>query len=223
MTYVMSDLHGDYKKFLEMVEKINLSEQDILYILGDVLDYGEESMALINDLSVRLNVYPIAGEHDFLAARMLKGFDDMLKSGATPDPEYIAEMTQWVQNGGQSTLDGYRALDEDGREGVLDYLSEMTLYEEVEINGENYVLLHAGIADYTDGDLLEDFMPEDFFSAPLDASRALIKDCTVVAGHVPTASGKIERGEGSILIDCGVCEGGRLGCLCLETGKEFYV
>ena len=34
--------------------------------------------------------------------------------------------------------------------------------------------------------------------------------------------GRIERGEGSIFIDCGAGEGGTLGCLCLETGEEFY-
>ena len=223
MTYVMSDLHGNYKKFLDMLEKIEFSDRDILYVLGDVLDYGDEPMELIADLSVRLNVYPIAGEHDFLAARMLKGFEKMLKSGASPDPEYIAEMTQWVQNGGQSTLEGYRALDEEQREGVLDYLEEMTLFEELSVKGEDYTLVHAGIADYTEDSDLEDFLPEDFFSEPLDADRRLMKNATVIVGHQPTRSGKIERGEGSIFIDCGVCEGGNLACLCLDTGKEYYV
>lgn len=223
MTYVMSDLHGNYQKFLQMLEKISFSDNDILYVNGDILDYGDEPMELIADLSVRLNVYPVAGEHDFLGARMLKGFDSMLKSGATPEPEYIAEMTQWVQDGGQTTLDGFRALDDEEREGVLEYLEEMTLFEELEVNGEEYTLVHAGIADYTPDADLEDFLPEDFFSAPLDAKTPLIKGRTVIVGHQPTKSGKIERGEGSIFIDCGVCEGGNLACLCLETGKEYYV
>ena len=223
MTYVMSDLHGNYQKYLAMLEKISFGDDDILYVLGDVLDYGEETMELIADLSVRVNVYPIAGEHDFLGARMLKGFERMLKNGATPEPEYIAEMTQWVQDGGQSTLDGFRALDDDEKEGVLEYLEEMALYEEAEIKGKSYTLVHAGIADYTDGDDLDDFLPEDFFSGAIDPSRPLMQDRIVIAGHMPTKSGKIERGEGCILIDCGVAEGGQLGCLCLETGKEYYV
>ena len=154
---------------------------------------------------------------------MLSGFDKMLKSGATPEAGYISEMTAWVQNGGQSTLDGFRALDEDAREGVLDYLSDMTLFEEVEVKGKEYLLVHAGIADYDPDTDLEDYQPEDFFASALDPSRALVEGKTVVVGHVPTKSGKIERGEGCILIDCGVCEGGSLGCLCLETGEEFYV
>ena len=222
MTYVISDIHGDYKKFKEILSQISFKERDTLYILGDLLDYGEESMELIGDLSVRLNVFCIAGEHDYLAARMLKGFSAMLESGAAPSEDYIAEMTAWVQDGGQPTLEAFRALDKDAREGVIEYLEEMTLFEEVEIKGTRYLLVHAGIADYSPDADLEDYLPEDFFSEPLDASYPLVEDVTVVVGHVPTRSGKIERGEGSIFLDCGVCEGGRLGCLCLETGEEFY-
>ena len=65
MTYVISDIHGNYKKFLDLLEQINFKDEDILYLLGDLVDYGEESMELIEDVSLRLNVYPIAGEHDF--------------------------------------------------------------------------------------------------------------------------------------------------------------
>lgn len=222
MTYVISDIHGNYQKFRALLSEISFKEDDVLYVLGDLVDYGEESMELIEDLSVRLNVYPVAGEHDFLAARMLHGFDKMLKSGASPDADYISEMTAWVKDGGQPTLEGFRALDEEGREGVLDYLSEMALFEEVEAGGKEYLLVHAGIADYDPNSDLEDYLPEDFFSEPLDASYALVEGKTVIVGHVPTGSGKIERGVGSIFMDCGVCEGGKLACLCLETGEEFY-
>ena len=222
MTYVMSDIHGNYQQFLAILDQILFKESDTLYILGDLLDYGEEAMELIDDLSLRLNVYCIAGEHDFLAARMLSGFDKMLKNGSTPDAEYIADMTAWVKDGGQATLEAFRALDADSREGVLEYLEELTLFEDITVNGKRYVLVHAGIADYEADSELEDYLPEDFFSEPLDASYALIEDATVVVGHVPTKSGKIERGEGSIVLDCGVCEGGKLACLCLDNGKEFY-
>lgn len=222
MTYVISDIHGNYEKFKAILSAINFKDSDVMYILGDVVDYGTEAMDLIADLSVRVNVYPVAGEHDFLAARMLKGFAKMLESGAAPDADYIAEMTAWVQDGGQATLDAFRVLSTDEREGVLEYLEDMTLFEEIEIDGARYVLMHAGIADYDPDTDLWDYQPEDFFSEPLDASYALIEDATVVVGHVPTRSGKIERGEGSIFIDCGAGEGGKLGCVCLETGKEFY-
>ena len=222
MTYVISNIHGQYEKFKSLLAQISFKESDTLYILGDLLDYGEESMELIADLSIRLNVFCIAGEHDYLAARMLKGFSNMLQSGAAPSEDYIAEMTAWVQDGGQPTLEAFRSLDADQREGVIEYLEEMTLFEEVEVKGERYLLVHAGIANYSPDTDLEDYMPEDFFAEPLDASYPLVEGTTVVVGHVPTKSGRIERGEGSIFLDCGAGEGGRLGCLCLESGEEFY-
>ena len=223
MTYVVSNLHGDYDKFTALLQEIKFKDSDLMYILGDIVDYGDQSMELIADLSVRLNVYAVAGEHDYRAARMLTGFDKMLKNGATPDADYIAEMTEWVQDGGQATLDGFRGLDEEQREGVLDYLCDLALFEEAEVKGKQYLMVHAGIADYSEDSDLEDYLPEDFFSEPLDGEFPLMEDTTVIVGHVPTKNGKITYGEGSIFIDCGVVNGGKLGCLCLENGEEFYV
>ena len=34
MYYVMSDIHGEYEKYLLMLEKIQLSEKDALFVLG---------------------------------------------------------------------------------------------------------------------------------------------------------------------------------------------
>ena len=38
MTYCISDIHGEYGRYLEMLEKINFSDEDKLYVLGDVID-----------------------------------------------------------------------------------------------------------------------------------------------------------------------------------------
>lgn len=222
MTYVVSDIHGAYDRFLSLLSQIALKDDDILYIAGDLVDFGEGGMELVGDLSVRLNVYPIAGDHDYIAARMLHGFDRMLREGGTPDPDYIAEMTAWVKDGGQPTLDAFRGLDQDEREGVLDYLGDLPLFEEFTVNGTDYLMVHAGIAGYRKGTDPDDYQPEDFFSEVPDAEYPLVEGKTLIVGHVRTKSGKIERGEGSIFLDCGVETGGRLGCLRLEDGKEFY-
>lgn len=42
-TYVISDIHGMYNKFTELLNKIKLKDTDTLYILGDVLDRGTRS------------------------------------------------------------------------------------------------------------------------------------------------------------------------------------
>lgn len=222
MTYVVANLHGAMEKYTALLEKIGFSDRDILYVLGDTADYGEEAVALLTELSMCENVYSVAGEHDYKALRMLGGFDRMLKDGSAPTPEFAAEMMAWAADGGQATLEGFRALDADMREGLLDYLSEATLFEEVEAGGKEFVLCHGGIAGFDPETPLEDYEPEAFF-AETPAGAAFFPDRTLVVGHIPTASGRIEREAGVIRIDCGVKDGGVLGCLCLETGEEFYV
>ena len=217
MNYVISDICGNYQKFKELMDNVLISDSDTLYILGNTVDFGDEPMELIEDISMRANVYAVAGPRDYLAARMLYGFDKMIKGGTTPDADYISEMTAWVSEGGQTTLDGFRALDADAREGVLDYLTEMTLYEEANVKGKTYILMSRGIANYNADTDLEDYEPEDFFSE--DAEAPEIEDAIVIVGGEPTASGKIERDGNVIRINCGA----KLACLCLETGKEFYV
>ena len=230
MTYVISNIHGNYDKFQEMLQKIRFKDSDVMYILGDIVDYGDKPMELIGDISMRYNVLPILGEHDMRAYKLLSALDEMLRDGNMPDAEILSEMTEWITDGGQKTMEGFKALDDEMREGVLDYLSDMALYEEAEVNGKKYLLVHAGIADFDEDLDLDDCMPEDFISEPLDLAREYFEDVTVIVGHVPTSnidggeSGKIFKSDkNSIAIDCGAAFGEVLGCLRLEDGKEFYV
>ena len=206
----------------------------LVYLLGIyvamVIDYRHvrrrTEVELLCDLSMRYNVISIAGDHDILALRLLSELDKILRGDASPDPEIMSELTDWIRKGGARTIEGFKALDDDMKEGVLEYLEELSLYEELEIKGKKYLLLHAGIADFDPDTPIEDYMPEDLVHHSLDPNAAYFDDVTVIAGHTPTkklgGDGRILYGDGSILIDCGAAHGGALGCLCLENGKEFY-
>ena len=229
MTYVVSDLHGCFEKFNELLKKINFNDNDVMYVLGDIVDVGDEPMELLCDISMRYNVISIVGEHDLKALRLLRAFDRILKEGGGADPEVLGELTQWIKEGGARTMEGFKALDDDMKEGVLEYLEELSLYEEVEVRGRRYLLVHAGIADFDPDTPLEDYMPEDFISEAIDLERTYFDDVTVIAGHVPTYTidgadnGMIYYGENCIIVDCGAAYGETLGCLCLDNGKEYYV
>ncbi len=229
MTYVVSNLHGCHEKFTRLLQELRFTDNDVMYVLGDIVDMGEEPIELLCDLSMRFNVIPVLGDCDYRALRLLTELDKLLRDGGAPDPEVLGEMTAWIAEGGAKTMEGFKALDDDMKEGVLEYLSDMSLYEEVEVGGKRYLLLHAGIADFDPSTPLEDYMPEDFIREPLDPSTPYFDDVTVIAGHVPTYTlagaerGKIYRGEGCILIDCGAAFDEPLGCVCLENGREFYV
>ena len=129
MTYVVSDLNGHLDVFRDLLEKISFSEKrDVMYVLGDIVDYGPQPMELVQDLSTRINVYPIAGDRDYTAARLLTAYEKMLKTGERP-ADFAEEMADWIRDGGRTTMEEYRQLDDDDREGVLDYLTDMPLYE----------------------------------------------------------------------------------------------
>lgn len=228
MTYVISDIHGNLEKFNSILKTIKFSDRDVMYVLGDIVDMGEEPMELLCDLSMRYNIIPIVGDHDLLALRLLTELDKVLRGGASPDPEILSELTDWIRKGGAKTMEGFKALDDDMKEGILEYLEELSLYEEVEVGGRKYLLVHAGIADFDPDTPLDDYMPEDFISEPLDPEKTYFEDVTIVAGHIPTEKidgaqkGKIYKGQSCIFIDCGAGMGDALGCLRLDDGKEFY-
>ncbi len=222
MTYVISDIHGDYEKFKKLLSEIKFKENDVMYVLGDIIDFGDAPIELLCDLSMRYNILPVLGECEYHALKLLEELDRML-AGETPDPEILSEMAEWMQNGGKPTIDGFKALDADMREGVIDYLTDMAIFEEITVNGKNYLLVHAGIADFDPKVSPDEYMPEDFISTPLDPNKSYYENMTMVVGHTPTESGKIVYGETSIHLDCGVANGGPLACLRLEDGKEFYI
>ena len=225
MTYVISDIRGKKEKFEQMLREIRFNDRDILYVLGNTLDGGDDPIGLLCDLSMRYNVISIVGNRELLAVGLLSEFDKVLKSGASPDPEFIAKLSGWIRKGGAKTLEGFKALDSDMKEGVLEYLEELSLYEEVTVKGRKYILVHAGFADFDPETPIDDYMPEDLVKESLDPRRSYFDDATVIVGHAPTSSfedadeGKIYYGEDSIFINCG----DTLACLRLEDGKEFYV
>lgn len=57
MTYVMSDIHGEYEKYLQMLQLIKFSDEDELFVLGDVLDRGPEPIKLIMDMMSREKMF----------------------------------------------------------------------------------------------------------------------------------------------------------------------
>ena len=72
MTYVVANLHGHFEEYKTLLQTIRFhADRDVLYVLGDIVDIGPDSIELVNDMSVRLNIYPIAGECDYRAARMM--------------------------------------------------------------------------------------------------------------------------------------------------------
>lgn len=40
MAYAISGIHGRYDRYAALLKRIDLREEDTLYVLGDVIDWG---------------------------------------------------------------------------------------------------------------------------------------------------------------------------------------
>lgn len=226
MTYVMSDIHGNYEKYKQALETISFKDRDILYVLGDVIDRGEDSMKILLDMMCRINVIPLVGNHEFMAMSILP---ELVKDGVKMEdlsPDFLLQATQWQANGGEKTLKGFRELDKEQRESVLEYLEEFECYQEITVKKQDYVLSHAGIHNYVPNQDMEDYPVQDLIFKRMDYSIPCFPDKILISGHTPTRNihGKDEiyHGNNHIALDCGCGWGGPLAVLCLETGKEYY-
>ncbi len=231
MTYVMGDLHGLLDRFCEMLDKIRFKNTDTLYILGDIVDKGADSIKLLQNLSFRPNVYPIMGNHENTALELLSALPEEAGqiNPADFDSETLSKILEWSKNGGMATISEFMKLSADDKEGVLEYLSDMPPYEIAEVGDKVFILSHAGIANFEEGKDLEDYDSEDFFSEGADYTKQYFENIYLVTAHTPTdeidpsCQDKIYFGNNHIAIECGASDGGALACYCLDNGKEYYV
>lgn len=227
MIYVMGDLHGCYEEYAMMLTKLDFGPSDLLYVLGDVVDRGPEPIALLRDMACRANVYPVLGNHEYMALSILK----RLSVGAGVDtlPEkYRGRLKSWLSEGGDTTLRGYLALTPDEREDVLDYLGDFALYEEITAGGQGYVLTHGGIEGFEPEKELGEYHARDFISGVPDYEKVYFPEKTLVSSHSPTGTkgrdvGRAFRANGHLGVDCGLVYGGRLCAVCLDDGREYYI
>lgn len=233
MTYVVSDLHGCFKSWLALLDQIQLTEEDSLYVLGDIVDRGPEPMAILQDMMGRCNVFPIAGNHDFAAFLALKSLTTELTDDSIQKMEEnhdFEQMFLWLSDGGSSTLKAFQKLTQDEQQDILDYFQEFSFYEELELeNGKRYLLSHTGSDEICEGRPLEEIPVEAFLSGRLHYDRPYFSDRIWVTGHTPTRMipgaepDRIYHSKNHIAIDCGCVFGGYLGAIRLEDGKKFYV
>ncbi len=65
MTYCASDIHGYYDLFQRLLDKIRFSDNDRMFILGDVVDKGPDSIKLLQLVFSMPNVTMIMGNHEY--------------------------------------------------------------------------------------------------------------------------------------------------------------
>lgn len=231
MLYVMSDIHGEYERYLAMLEQIAFSQEDTLFVLGDVVDRGPEPIKVLQDMARRDNVYLLKGNHEAMASLVLHKLNvEITEENADShiDAELMQAIIEWQENGGNTTMRKFRELSADEKLDLLDYMDDAPLYDVVDVGEKTFILLHSGLGNFREGKRLSQYTYDELACMRPDFDRQYYADPSIyiVSGHTPTlaVTGKAEiyHSHNNILIDCGAAFGGRLACLCLNTMAEYY-
>lgn len=232
MIYVIGDIHGDKEKYDAMMEKLSPTDNDTVFVLGDVINIGDSSVELLQDMMYRANVYPVLGEHEYMAKKVFplisefSSTDEALNKLTGEDKELFEK---WLTMKSAKTTEDFLSLDEEGKESIIDYLSEFEAYEEITAGGKKFVLCHAGIDGFSEDKDLSEYDEEAFLYADTDYDRIYFSDKYLVTGHTPTAlidrslTGKVYSKKRHLALDCGCGYGGRLAAVCLDKLKVYYI
>lgn len=229
MTYVLSDIHGNERRFDSVLAQICLQPEDTLYVLGDVIDRHPGGIRILRRIMAMPNAKMLLGNHEYMMLRAL-GFpyDDYADDGRA--------LAHWYRNGGKVTHSHWKRLRKSLRKSILEYLLHLPLSMDVEVDGNSYLLVHSAPAQDYDG--TPPYINPTHYAVwkRREAEDAAPEGCTLIFGHTTTkhyqdaVPMEIWRAEGCIGIDCGSGypeEGpdsryGRLACLRLDDGRVFY-
>ena len=225
MRYVFSDIHGKYELFTRLLEKIRLSHQDTVYILGDVIDKGESSLKCLRLVTKLPDVKMILGNHEDM---FLKYYRSLLTESADFDLILEKLRTYFPRDG--------ELLDFE----LMDFLEFLPYY----IKEKDFICVHAGLPVDSSGKLLplESVAPEILlndrkFKEP--RLRHTSPEC-VFFGHTQTNGicgqdrilaylrdkskpAKTVSDYFKVHLDTGAWCGGTLGCFCIDTLRAYYV
>lgn len=216
----VGDIHGYADKLTALLNRVRVTKQDQMVFLGDYIDRGPNSKAVINfliDFSLRFpQTIFLRGNHE----QQLLNF---IHSGATEDLEFF------LKYGGEASLESYGGFAKIPAEHLA-FIRATKLWHLQKVEGQEYLFVHAGVnpnrtlTEQTPYDLMR--IRDPFLKSPKPLGETI-----VVHGHTPSPDvpGKepyrIEVDSG-VYLDGPLAEnsqvfGGKLSC-CNVLTREIW-
>jgi len=188
--FVIGDVHGQFDGLMLLLQQLNLSPDDRIFFLGDLIDRGAQSAEVVE--WVMENGHScIMGNHEQMC----------LEAYACPNSSAVWQ--GWLINGGARTIESY------GDRGMsaehLEWMASLPLYLDL----DDFWLVHAGLDPSLDlhAQTSAEFcwIREQFHRS----SEPYFDRKTIVTGHTITfvfdglKAGDIAQGAGWIGIDTG--------------------
>jgi len=227
---VTSDVHGHYNHLKSLLEKVNFSDEDVLFIVGDIIEKGPESLRTLRyvmELCDKYTVYPLMGNVDAWRLAML---DDEDAESSEELLDYMVFMKKhWggcffedmcnelnICTDSPSDMPGAKRKIRESFNDELEFLRSLPTV----IETQNFIFVHGGLptadVDSLDGGDAFDVLKNDAF---MDKNIYFHK--YVVVGHWPVtlyggsiacSNPIVNRSQKIISIDggCGLRRDGQL-------------
>lgn len=75
MEYIISDIHGEYNKFMRLLDAAHFCDDDLLVCCGDAIDKGNDSIRVVRQLLSMKNAVYIIGNHEYDFAKYFAGLN----------------------------------------------------------------------------------------------------------------------------------------------------
>ncbi|MBQ3151040.1 MAG: metallophosphoesterase [Clostridia bacterium] len=230
MVYVVSDIHGyPLEKFKEHLSSTGFSDDDFLYVLGDVIDRGTDGIKILRWLAELPNAELILGNHEAMMLSCSFLFEEITDDSVSMlNDDSIGAFSDWMLNGGEQTLSALKDLSNEERSDILHYLCDAPLYEAITVNDRDFLLTHSGLGSFDKNKKLSAYKEHDFLRTRPTTDTVYFDDIITVFGHTPTFvygeqyRGKALKTKTWINIDAGAAAGHPPMILRLDDMKEFY-
>jgi serine/threonine protein phosphatase 1 len=230
MIYVTSDLHGyPLEKFREMLGSVGFSDDDFLYVLGDVIDRGPHGIKILRWLMSKHNAQLIIGNHEkmmldceFIIEEITNDFADSL------NPSKLNTLSLWLANSGGVTVQALKAVRDSEIRYIYEYLNDAPYYEVVTAGDRDFLLVHGGLKDFREDKKLSEYSEHDLVWSRPEPDERYFSDVYTVIGHTPTVKfgeefrGRAYKTDTWIDIDTGAGWGLKPMLLRLDDMQEFY-
>ncbi|MCQ2522006.1 MAG: fructose-bisphosphatase class III [Lachnospiraceae bacterium] len=145
-TYVISDIHGQYTAFEKMLRRIHFGAEDVMYVLGDVIDRGPDGIHIIEDIMRRDNISLILGNHELMLLNAV-AYLEKKEAGEDPfaDSDAMNPLELWTHpcNGGEGTCLEYSSMSAERKTALISFLRDCALIRRLKVDGKRFHLSHS--------------------------------------------------------------------------------
>lgn len=189
MIYAVSDLHGySLDKFVAKLKEVNFSENDICFVLGDVIDRGKDGIRLLKWIMAHPWIRMIMGNHEKMMLESEFIFSEITdESIAELSGEKLSAYSNWMANGGSVTLEALRKESPDTIKSIFDFIRELPLFDAVSTEENDYILTHSGLGNFSKTKRLSQYSEDELlWNRPHIDTKYFDNGIITVFGHTPT-------------------------------------